>query len=132
MKNQAISAQLQELHRAFNANEHRAIAACYDETATVVSRPIHRRSGKSDVLKALAQFKKDIVPDALVTNGDDVVIEAGDVALVMSKIYLNYGQVKQPKFAEANRAIYVFKRNEHGEWRCVVDNIFGTDLLDYV
>ena len=131
MRNQAISAQLRELHRAFNADEHKAIAACYDETATVVSKPIHKRSGKSDVVEALAQFKQDIVPDALVSNGDDVVIEAGDVALVMSKIYLNYGQPKQPQFAEANRAIYVFKRNEKGQWRCVVDNFFGTDLLDY-
>lgn len=132
MRNAEISAQLRELHRAFNENEGHAMVACYDEKATVVSKPGNRLSGRQNVAEALAEFRGDIASDMMVSNGDDVIIEAGDIALVISKIYLNYSDSKTPQFAEANRAIYVFRRDEQGQWRCAVDNFFGTDLLDYI
>ena len=61
--------------------------------------------------------------------GDEVVIEAGDTALVISKLYLNAtGAVD----CNVKKAIYVFRKNAEGEWQCAIDNFFGVDLIDYV
>ena len=32
---------------------------------------------------------------------------------------------------DGKRAVYVMQRNDSGEWRCIIDNFFGTDLLDF-
>ena len=43
--------------------------------------------------------------------GDNVVIENGDVALVLSKLYPNQNGKNSANFTEAKRAIHVFKKD---------------------
>jgi ketosteroid isomerase-like protein len=71
------------------------------------------------------------MPEHIVTTGDEIVIEAGDVALVIAKLYLVPKAAPHTLPCDGKRAVYVMQRNDSGEWRCIIDNFFGTDLLDF-
>lgn len=55
-------------------------------------------------------------------------MEAGDTVLVLSQILLDSDK-KFSEYAMERRATYVFKKNAQGEWLCVIDNSYGTDLI---
>ncbi|MED5426027.1 MAG: DUF4440 domain-containing protein, partial [Pseudomonadota bacterium] len=84
-----------------------------------------------DCVDALLKFQKKFMPDHFVTTGDERVIQAGDVALVVAKLYLVPKATPNALPCEGKRAVYVLQRDASGEWRCVIDNFFGTDLLDF-
>lgn len=131
MKQQSVASTLSHMHQAFNTDAIEAINACYTDSAKVIAKPSDKAPNQN-AHQALTEFRKKYAHNHLVTQGDEVVIEAGDVALVISKIYLSEKQNKANLPCEAQNAIYVFKRDEHGQWRCAIDNFFGTELLNYV
>ena len=122
-----VTRQLHAMHDAVNNNDLTALQTLYCEDAFLVDKP--RVSSRSDLQRALSAFKQRYMPEHIVSQGDEVVIEAGDTALVISKLYLNAtGAVD----CNVKRAIYVFRKNAEGEWQCAIDNFFGVDLIDYV
>ena len=52
-------------------------------------------------------------------------------ALVIAKLYLVPKAAPHALPCDGKRAVYVMQRNDSGEWRCIIDNFFGTDLLDF-
>ena len=99
----------------------------YHDQAIYVQKPGNLILGKQDISEALQNALEHSH-----TCGDNIIIENGDVALVLSKLYPNTSGSPTGGFVEAKRAIHVFKKSDEGVWKCVVDNMFGTDLLDYV
>ena len=120
---------LNRLHQAFNDKDYDAVSACYHDEAKVIATP--HDVGKTDekASQSLARFRALYAQDVTVSNGDQMVVEVDDVALVLSKLYLANAE----QFTtNSTPAMYVFKKNKAGEWRCLIDNFFGTTLLEHV
>jgi ketosteroid isomerase-like protein len=64
-----------------------------------------------------------------VSQGRMQVLEGGDTALVIMESTLEYARDGE-RTAVTRRATYVFRREASGSWACVIDNSYGTDLLD--
>lgn len=134
MKN-SISYVLKQLHEAVNEGDQDALAKCYGKGAQVVSTPMavssQSPSSQQDCMSALVNFQKKYMPDHIVTTGDERVIQSGDIALVVAKLYLVPKATPHALPCEGKRAVYVMQKESTGEWRCIIDNFFGTDLLDF-
>ena len=128
--NHPISQQLAALHQAVNMNDTGALRQLYKEDAVLVDKPFVAQ--RRDIHGALREFKSRYMPEHIVSHGDEVVIEAGDTALVISKLYLNSKHAADKMECDYNKAIYVFRKNAAGDWQCAIDNFFGVDLIDYV
>ena len=63
-----------------------------------------------------------------VTQGAMEVIEGADNALVIMETRLRYPD-GEGWIDENRRATYVFRKEADGEWRCTIDNSYGTALL---
>ncbi|NLU43551.1 MAG: DUF4440 domain-containing protein, partial [Acholeplasmataceae bacterium] len=70
-------------------------------------------------------FNNSMVP----TQGEMIILEAGDTALVLSQTYLD-ADIKDSECSMERKATYVFKKNSQGTWLCAIDNSYGTDLLE--
>lgn len=128
--NNAITHVLHHLHSAVNAGDKDALSACYGHNAKVVASPINSTTQR-DCISALNQFQQKFMPEHIVTTGDEIVIEAGDVALVIAKLYLVPRHTPHALPCEGKRAVYVMQRQSDDSWKCIIDNFFGTDLLDF-
>ena len=58
------------------------------------------------------------------------VLEGGDTALVVMETVVTTGRRKGAEQTVTRRATYVFRKSHDGRWLCVIDNSYGTDLLD--
>ncbi|QHF60254.1 hypothetical protein Bateq7PJ16_4448 [Bacillus subtilis] len=100
----------------------------YSEDAVLVVKPGMIARGKEEIKKAFITianyFNHHIVP----TQGEMIMLEAGDTVLVLSQTLLDSDK-KGSEYAMERRATYVFKKNAQGEWLCVIDNSYGTDLI---
>ena len=56
-------------------------------------------------------------------------LESGDTALVLARARIAATMKGGERFDEERRSTYVFRRERPGEWRCLIDNSYGTDLL---
>lgn len=130
MTTPTISQLLSRLHDAVNLGDEDAIKACYGTNANIVSAPLHT-DAQRDCVDALRRFQHKFMPSHLVTTGDEVVVEAGDIALVIAKLYLVPRSTPHALPCEGKRAVYVMQKQSDGQWRCIIDNFFGTDLLDF-
>ncbi|KJJ42323.1 hypothetical protein UM89_07315 [Bacillus subtilis] len=100
----------------------------YTEDAILVVKPGMIARGKEEIKKAFIAianyFDHNIVP----TQGEMVILEAGDTALVLSQTLLDSDKTDS-EYAMERRATYVFKKNAQDEWLCAIDNSYGTDLI---
>lgn len=101
----------------------------YTEDAILVVKPGRIARGKEEIKKAFIAianyFNNSVVP----TQGEMVILEAGDTALVISQTLLQADK-KDSEYSMERKATYVFKKNSQGEWLCAIDNSYGTDLID--
>ncbi|MNJ58130.1 hypothetical protein D3C77_537510 [compost metagenome] len=67
-----------------------------------------------------------------VTQGAMEVIEGADNALVIMETRLRYPDGQGGWIDENRRATYVFRKEADGQWRCTIDNSYGTSLLDVI
>lgn len=65
-----------------------------------------------------------------VRQGAMKVIEGGDTALVIMETVLDTVDPEGADVAIVRRATYVFRKTDAGKWLCVIDNSYGTTLLD--
>ena len=138
--NNPISHVLQQLHDAVNRGDQDALSQCYANGAKVVATPMSSsvqnqttegHATQRDCVDALLKFQKKFMPNHFETPGDERFIQAGEVALVVAKLYLVPKATPNALPCEGKRAVYVLQKEVSGEWRCIIDNFFGTDLLDF-
>ncbi|WP_416722367.1 YybH family protein [Bacillus stercoris] len=100
----------------------------YSEDAVLVVKPGMIARGKEEIKKAFITianyFNHHIVP----RQGEMSLLEAGDTVLVLSQTLLDSDK-KDSEYAMERKATYVFKKNAQGEWLCLIDNSYGTDLI---
>lgn len=100
----------------------------YTDDAVLVVKPGLQVQGKEAIksafIKIAAYFKNSVVP----TQGNMIMLEAGDTVLVLSQTLLDADNKENSEYSMDRRATYVY-RNINGQWLCAIDNSYGTALL---
>lgn len=100
----------------------------YTDDAILVIKPGMIARGKEEIKKAFVAiaeyFNNSLVP----TQGEMVILDTGDTALVISQTLLDADK-KKSDYPMDRRATYVFRKNLQGEWLCAIDNSYGTDVI---
>ena len=101
----------------------------YTDDAVLVVKPGLEARGKEAIknafIKIAEYFKNSVVP----TQGNMLMLEAGDTVLVLSQTLLDAENKDASDYSMDRRATYVY-RNVNGKWLCAIDNSYGTTLLD--
>ena len=101
----------------------------YTEDAVLVVKPGLEVKGKAAIKEAFKKialyFKNSVVP----TQGNMVMLEAGDTVLVLSQTLLDADNKEESEYSMDRRATYVYRKVD-GKWLCAIDNSYGTTLLD--
>lgn len=101
----------------------------YTDDAVLVVKPGMEAHGKAAIkeafIKIAAYFDNSVVP----TQGNMLMLEAGDTVLVLSQTLLDADNRESSEYSMGRRATYVY-RKVAGKWLCAIDNSYGTTLLD--
>ena len=100
----------------------------YTDDAILVVKPGMIARGKDEIRKAFIAIAKYFNNSIVPTQGEMIILEAGDTALVISQTFLEAESKKDSEYSMERKATYVFKKNAQGEWLCAIDNSYGTDL----
>lgn len=101
----------------------------YTDDAILVIKPGMIAQGKEKIKKAFIAIAKYFNNSITPTEGEMIILEAGDTALVLSQTLLDADK-EDSEYSMDRRATYVFKKNQQGEWLCAIDNSYGTELLN--
>jgi uncharacterized protein (TIGR02246 family) len=129
MDDHALKREIAKADKAINERDFDTVASCYTEEAVLVVKPDKLVQGR-EAIKEAHQKISDYFKDSLnVSQGDMVIIEAGDIALVLSKTYIESPKKLDSEFSSEREAIYVYKKSGDGKWLCAIDNSYGIELL---
>ena len=127
--NETIVQQIAKADQAIKEERFDDLMEFYTEDAVLVVRPGVEAHGKEAIkaafVKIAAYFQNSIVP----TQGKMVMLEGGDTVLVLSQTLLDADNKETSEYSMDRRATYVF-RLVNGQWKCAIDNSYGTTLLD--
>ena len=127
--NEKIKVLIAEADKAIKEERFDDLMNFYTEDAVLVVKPgleVHGKQAiKNAFIKIAEYFKNSIVP----TQGNMVMLEAGDTILVLSQTLLDADNKSESEYSMERRATYVY-RNVEGKWLCAIDNSYGTSLLD--
>lgn len=121
-----------EADRLINAGCFDALMDCYTDDAVLVVRPGLNVSGKAQIRRAFDAIAAHFQHRLRVRQDGMQVIQTGDTALVLSRTRLDTDRPGEGPLSLERRATYVFRKDDHGSWRCALDNSYGTELLDAV
>jgi Ketosteroid isomerase homolog len=113
---------IKKCDNAIKQEDFETLMNYYTDDAILVVKPGMIARGKEEIAK---YFNNSIVP----TQGEMIILEAGDTALVISQTLLATDK-KDSEYSMDRKATYVFKKNSQGEWLCAIDNSYGTDLIN--
>ena len=127
--NMEIKELINQADQAIKEERFDDLMSFYTDDAVLVVKPGLEAKGKDAIKKAFikiaAYFKNSVVP----TQGNMVMLEAGDTALVLSQTLLDADNKDTSDYSMDRRATYVYRKID-GKWLCAVDNSYGTALLD--
>ncbi len=113
---------------AISRRDFDALMAFYAEDAALVIKPGMVARGIPAIRRAFTAISDYFDGQLEVTQGAMEVIEGADNALVIMETRLRYPG-GEGWSDETRRATYVFRKEPGGQWRCTVDNSYGTMLL---
>ncbi|QQZ44264.1 SgcJ/EcaC family oxidoreductase [Pseudomonas sp. SK3(2021)] len=116
--------------RAISAEDFDSLMDFYAEDATLVVKPGLEARGKEQIRRAFVAIAEHFNHSMLVRQGEMQVIEGAGTALVIMHTLLDTLDRDGIASTLERRATYVFRHEPSGAWRCVIDNSYGTDLLD--
>ena len=100
----------------------------YTDDAILVVKPGMIARGKEEIKNAFMEISKYFNDTLVPTQGEMIILETGDTALVISQTLLDADK-KETEYSMDRRATYVFKKNSQGKWLCAIDNSYGTELI---
>lgn len=127
--NMEIKELINQADQAIKEERFDDLMSFYTDDAVLVVKPGLEAKGKDAIKKAFikiaAYFKNSVVP----TQGNMVMLEAGDTVLVLSQTLLDADNKDTSDYSMDRRATYVYRKIDR-KWLCAVDNSYGTALLD--
>jgi uncharacterized protein (TIGR02246 family) len=130
MQTHPINALIAAADAAINREDFDSLMDFYTDDATVVVVPGRAANGKEEIRSAFVALAEHFQHTLYVTEGDMIVIEAGDTALVIAQVNVRANMKSGTPTMETRNATYVFRRDAEARWRCVVDNSYGAALLN--
>lgn len=130
MHTHPINALIEAADDAINREDFDALMDFYTDDATVVVVPGRAANGKEEIRSAYVALAEHFQHTLYVTQGDMIVIEGGDTALVIAQVNVRANMKSSAPTMETRNATYVFKRGDDERWRCIVDNSYGAALLN--
>ena len=130
MQTHPINTLVSAAHDAINREDFDSLMEFYTDDATVVVVPGRAANGKEEIRSAFVALAEHFQHTLYVTQGDMIVIEGGDSALVIAQVNVRANMKSSAPTMETRNANYVFKRGEDDQWRCIVDNSYGAALLN--
>ncbi|QQX87668.1 SgcJ/EcaC family oxidoreductase [Cupriavidus necator] len=114
---------------AITAEDLDTLMAIYADDAMLVVKPGMVARGKEQIRRAFVAIAEHFNHSMNVSQGETLVLENGDTALVIMETVLNSLDAAGAAVATTRRATYVFRKGAEGNWLCAIDNSYGTDLL---
>ncbi|MEQ9874169.1 SgcJ/EcaC family oxidoreductase [Pectobacterium brasiliense] len=130
MKPHPIREIIEACDKAISERDFDALMSYYAEDAALVIKPGMVARGKDDIRKAFVAIADYFKNQLVVEQGNMQVIEGGGDALVIMETVLHYPDEQGSTVTTTRRATYVFRKDADGNWRCTIDNSYGTTLLD--
>ncbi|MEI7341507.1 SgcJ/EcaC family oxidoreductase [Pectobacterium brasiliense] len=130
MKPHPIREIIEACDKAISERNFDALMGYYAEDAALVIKPGMVARGKDDIKKAFVAIADYFKNQLIVEQGNMQVIEGGGDALVIMETVLHYPDEQGSVVTTTRRATYVFRKDADGNWRCTIDNSYGTTLLD--
>lgn len=131
MNDHAIKQEIAKADKAINDRDFETVANCYTEEAVLVVKPGTLVQGRAAIKIALQKISDYFNNSLKVSQGDMVIIEAGDTALVLSQTYIESPDKLDSEFSTERKAIYVYKKAPDGKWLCAIDNSYGVELISH-
>lgn len=126
MSAESILEVVKELDDAFNRRDIEAVLGFYENEATMVVEPGRFAYGKAELRKVFETLFK---MGGVAKQDKMKVIEAGDIALFISKWHLVKSSTDEREASKSFYATCVFRRSLEGKWRLIIDNSFGPSVL---
>jgi len=130
MTDHPLKAVIAAADRAITAEAFDEVMAFYAEEASLVIRPGLVVSGKAAIRRAFVAIAEHFKHRLVVKQGDMTVLEGADTALVIMDSILEVPDDDGNMETVTRCATYVFRKTDEGDWLCVIDNSYGTALLD--
>lgn len=127
--NQVIKELIEQADLAIREERFDDLIDFYTDDAVLVVKPGMKVQGKENIKTAFVKIAEYFNNSIKPTQGKMVMIEAGDTVLVLSQTLLDANNKETSEYSMDRRATYVY-RNVGGKWLCVIDNSYGTALLD--
>lgn len=114
---------------AIKQEDFDTLMSYYTDDAILVVKPGMIARGKEEIKEAFVKIAKYFNNSLVPTQGEMIILETGDTALVISQTLLDADK-NESEFSMDRRATYMFKKNSQGEWLCAIDNSYSTDLIN--
>lgn len=128
----ALRQIIESCDKAITAKDFDSLMEHYSEEASLVVKPGMIVNGKEAIRKAFIAISDYFQGQLIVRQGDMQVIEGGGDALVIMETVLRFPDGQQGMTEITRRATYVFRQEKNGRWLCIIDDSYGTSLLDNV
>lgn len=128
MMEHEIKELIKKCDNAIKNEDFDTLMAYYTDDAVLVVKPGMIAKGKDEIKKAFIAIAKYFNNSIVPTQGEMMILEAGDTALVLSHTFLEADK-EDSEYSLDRKATYVFKKNSHGNWLCAIDNSYGTELI---
>ncbi|WP_308367745.1 MULTISPECIES: DUF4440 domain-containing protein [unclassified Microbulbifer] len=102
----------------------------YTKHAALVVRPGLLANGRREIREAHQKISEYFNDSLEVSQGEMVIIEAGDIALVLAKSFIESPKKLDSDYSKERDAIYVYIKDNNGKWLCAIDNSYGFELLE--
>jgi uncharacterized protein (TIGR02246 family) len=129
MYEQELKELVHAADRAINGRDFDALMEFYDPDATLVVKPGKVISGRAEIRKTFGTISDYFNNSLVVEQGEIRIIQAGNVALVITETLLTANEKTDSAFSMNREATYVYRRDSNGVWRCLIDNSYGMELL---
>ena len=130
MSSHPIKEIIEACDKAITAKDYDSLMQYYAEDAALVVKPGMTVKGKDNIRKAFIAISNFFQEQLIVEQGEIIVIEGADNALVIMETVLHSLDEKNQSSKQVRRATYVFRHEPDGRWLCTIDNSYGTSLLD--
>jgi uncharacterized protein (TIGR02246 family) len=120
-----IASLIARADAAINQEDFDALIGIYADDALLVVKPGTCARGKVEIRKAFELIAAHFDHQLEVQQAGMKILESDGTALVLARTV-----VSAPGLVPTTRAAtYVFRKSPTGDWRCVIDNSYGHELL---
>lgn len=130
MNSESLKNAIAQADQAINGRDFERLMDFYAEDAILVVQPGVIARGRTEIRKAFIAISEYFNHSLEVKQGEMIFVENGDTALVLAKTSIHAPGKPESAFSSERDATYIYRRDSSGNWLCVIDNSYGTELLN--